>query len=125
MIRVGTSPGRGRGVFAIRLIRRGETIERAPVIVVPAEQVELIEQTALQHYFFRWGKESDQGAVALGCGSLYNHTYEPNARFHYKLESFTIKFTALREIQPEEEITINCNGEPADTTPLWFTPGTG
>jgi SET domain-containing protein len=58
-------------------------------------------------------------AVALGYGSLYNHSYTPNAR--YDDESPQIKiFTAIREIAAGEEITINYNGEPSDESPVWF-----
>jgi SET domain-containing protein len=58
-------------------------------------------------------------AVALGYGSLYNHSYQPNAR--YDDESGQTKvFRAIRDIAPGEEIVVNYNGEPGDETPVWF-----
>jgi SET domain-containing protein len=58
-------------------------------------------------------------AVALGYGSLYNHSYQPNAR--YDDESGKTKvFSALRDIAPGEEIVVNYNGVPEDKTPVWF-----
>ena len=58
-------------------------------------------------------------AVALGYGSLYNHSYQPNAR--YDDESGQTKvFTAIRDIAPGEEIMVNYNGEPEDETPVGF-----
>ena len=58
-------------------------------------------------------------ALALGYGSLYNHSYQPNAR--YDDESGQTKvFTAIRDIEAGEEITVNYNGEPEDESPVGF-----
>jgi hypothetical protein len=72
-IAVGRFPGKGRGVVAQRHFGAHETIERAPVLVVPAEEAPLIRQTRLANYYFEWGADCQQAAIALGCGSLYNH----------------------------------------------------
>ncbi len=58
-------------------------------------------------------------ALALGYGSLYNHSYEPNARYEASRRRTKI-FVALRKIATGEEITINYNGEPGDRSPVWF-----
>jgi uncharacterized protein len=110
--------GKGRGVFARRLIHDGEVIERVPVLVLPlAETQNGSGSSRLSGYCFHWRRGTV--AVALGYGSLYNHSYTPNAR--YDDESGQIKvFTAIREIAAGEEITINYNGEPGDEAPVWF-----
>jgi hypothetical protein len=54
-----------------------------------------------------------------GYGSLYNHSYRPNARY-VDLAGRTKVFTALRDIAAGEEITVNYNGEPGDVTPVGF-----
>ena len=49
--------GKGRGVFARRPIEAGETIERVPVIVLPAEQVgDDPDLNPLVGYIFAWGR---------------------------------------------------------------------
>jgi uncharacterized protein len=110
--------GKGRGVFARRLIRRGKVIERVPVLVLASEEVrDARSWSGLAGYCFLWGE--DRLALALGYGSLYNHSYRPNAR--YDDQDGPIKvFTALRDIGPGEEITVNYNGEPGDETPVGF-----
>ena len=110
--------GKGRGVFARRLIREGEVIERVPVLVLPLAEINNGSgPTRLSGYCFEWRRGTV--AVALGYGSLYNHSYKPNAR--YDDESAQTKvFTAIREIPAGEEITINYNGEPEDEAPVWF-----
>ena len=117
MLTIKHSPGKGRGIFAQQPIAAGALIERAPVIVVPAGQWELMERSILFEYFFAWGKDS---ALALGYGSLYNHAYAPNAYFVKQFAEQAIDFIALRAIAVGEEILINYNVDPHDDSPLWF-----
>jgi SET domain-containing protein len=107
--------GKGRGVFARRLIRRGESIERVPMLVLPAGQSK--GGSVVSDYCFAWGRGTV--ALALGYGSLYNHSYRPNARYD-DVGPQTKEFTALRDIQPGEEITVNYNGEPRSRSAVWF-----
>ncbi len=120
MIRVGDSDGKGRGIFALRKIAGGETIEDAPVVVVPASEVAHLDATVLGDYYFVWGDDEKQAALLLGPCSLCNHSYEPNARFVLHPERQTIEFIALRDIAAGEEITTNYNGEPGDRKAVWF-----
>ena len=109
---------KGRTVVAKQKIGPGELIERAPVIVFTPEEWILIDQTILNDYCFRWGEK--QGAVALGFGSLYNHSFNPNAKYRQNLRELAIDFVALKEIKVGEEITVNYNGAADDLTPVWF-----
>ena len=120
MIRVGDSVGKGRGVFATRNIASGETIEEAPVVIVPEEQVAHLDATVLGDYYFLWGEDEKQAAVLLGMCSLCNHSYQPNARFLLHPDRVSIQFVALREISDGEEITTNYNGDPDSRKAIWF-----
>ncbi len=108
--------GKGRGVFARRPIEEGEVIETCPVLVLPAGSIEDFSE-GLGAYVFEWGR--GKLALALGYGSLYNHSYQPNARYA-DLPDRTKLFTAIRNIAAGEEITVNYNGEPDDKTPVGF-----
>jgi uncharacterized protein len=114
---IGQSPGKGRGVFAQHPSPAGTRVERAPVLIVPSGQWEMMDKTILFDYYFAWGEHS---AIALGYGSLYNHAYTPNARYVKNFSAQQIEFFALRDIAADEEILINYNGDPADVAPLWF-----
>jgi uncharacterized protein len=120
MIMVGESVGKGRGIFAGKKILQGQKIEEAPVVVVPASEVEFLDKTVLQDYYFLWGEAKEQAAVLLGLCSFCNHSYKPNAVFKRKPESLTIEFVALRDIEAGEEVTINYNGDPESQEPVWF-----
>src|SRR5689334_8408228 len=114
-------PDKGRGVVAQQTFCAGETIERPPVIVVSAEEAPLIRDTKLAHYYFEWGADCRQAAIALGYGSLYNHSYTPNARYEFREDEECLEFIALRDIEPGEEITINYNNlGPSAAKPLKF-----
>ncbi|MBW3598596.1 MAG: SET domain-containing protein [Planctomycetes bacterium] len=118
LIEVRRTQGKGRGVFARAPIGEGTVIERAPVLVIPAIEVdENPYDTVIARYCFQWGAKSV--AVVLGYGSLYNHSYRPNA--YYRDRRNRVKeFIALRDIKPGEEITINYNGSPHDRTDVGF-----
>ncbi len=107
--------GKGRGVFARRFIAAGEVIERVPVLVLPVEEGD--DDSVLSEYCFLWGRGTM--ALALGYGSLYNHSFQPNARYD-DVGTQTKVFTALRDIEPGEEVTVNYNGDPKDRSPVEF-----
>ncbi|MFZ9887458.1 MAG: SET domain-containing protein [Myxococcota bacterium] len=119
-VRVGLVPGKGRGVFAARPIDAGELIETAPVIIIPPEQTERILGSVLEFYVFDWWEDASGFAVALGTGSLYNHSYVPNVRYQKRFSDGLIEFRALRPVLEGEELVMNYNGTPDDRSPLWF-----
>ena len=117
LIRVKKVKGKGRGVFAKQAIDKGTVIERVPVLLVPiADLVGGLENPTLKTYFYHWNAKNV--AVCLGYGSLYNHSFEPNARYVHGTKQMI--YQALRDIAKGEEITINYNFTPDDTTPMRF-----
>jgi SET domain-containing protein len=115
-----TSPLGGRGVFSAAAIAAGEIIEICQLILLSPEDLALIHRTKLHDYYFLWGQPEGSGAIALGYGSLYNHSHQPNAYYHMDKEWETIDIIALRDITAGEEITFNYNGDPDDHEKIWF-----
>ena len=109
---------KGRGVYTGRMLKKSDVIEICPVIVMPPHEIELIDKTVMYNYYFLW--EHGQAAIALGYGSLYNHSFNPNAEYVMDFEEQTIIVKAIRNISPHEEITFNYNGDPGDRDKLWF-----
>jgi hypothetical protein len=107
--------GAGRGVFATRAIARGEVIEACPMLVVDDEQGEALAIGA-EGYVFGWGDGAT--ALALGYGSLYNHSFTPNATTLETPDELVV--TALDDIAADEEIFINYTGTGTDSGDLWF-----
>jgi SET domain-containing protein len=114
-------PGKGRGVLARQAFAVGDVIEVVPVLVV--EDGDILDQTPLANYVYKWPTSETAVAVAFGYGSIYNHSYAPNARydkFASGESAGTIRYTAIKPIAVGEEIIINYNGDPADQSPMWF-----
>jgi SET domain-containing protein len=111
----------GRGVFSTEMIPAGTLVEIAPVIVLPADDLKRIHEHSILHdYYFLWSDDGAEGALALGYGSLYNHSYSPNTEYYTNRETMTIDIFAIIDIVAGEEITFNYNGMPHDNTPVWF-----
>ncbi|MEH2284212.1 MAG: SET domain-containing protein [Nostoc sp.] len=118
MLIVGNTNLKGRGVFAQKRFLKGEIIERVPVVVIPAEQVEFLDKTILGNYYYDW--EDKAAAIALGLSSLINHSYHPNTYYVKKFAERELDLIAYRDIEAGEEITANYNGSPDDKSPIWF-----
>ena len=111
---------KGRGVYTSIDISIGDVIEICPVIPIPKRDLPMIHKTFIHDYYFLWGEDMEECAIALGYGSLYNHAVHPNADFILDLENDTIDLVAIKEILPGEEITINYHGESGCADKLWF-----
>jgi uncharacterized protein len=113
--------GAGRGVFAKRDIKKGEIIERCPVIEIPPSDTANLTDSILVTYFYYLGPQKDRVFITLGFGAIYNHTYAPNAIYKEKLEEEIVEFVAIEDISKDQEITVNYNPEKSeDKNPLWF-----
>ena len=106
------------GVFAARAIEVGEVIEICPVLLFPKEELEFMDKTVMYDYYFDWTE--NEYAICLGYGSLYNHSYAPNAEYDMDFDNNTIDFYCIQPIKAGEEILVNYNGFPEDQTTVWF-----
>jgi uncharacterized protein len=100
----------GRGVFAVRSIEPGGTIEVCPTLEVPSAEI----GATLLDYVFESGDHEDMSILLLGYGMLYNHSAEPNAEYvvHSDRE---VAFVALTAVEPGDEVTIDYGAQWWDT----------
>ncbi|NCN58987.1 SET domain-containing protein-lysine N-methyltransferase [Candidatus Roizmanbacteria bacterium CG22_combo_CG10-13_8_21_14_all_38_20] len=113
----------GRGVFASQNISKDEVIELCPIILIDEKEVSDLRKTELHNYYFMWGddKKNHKAAICLGFGSLYNHSYAPNALYQKRKDDGTIEFFVIKNIEKDEEISVNYNyGNPQDKSKLWI-----
>lgn len=114
------SKSKGRGVFALKDFKVGEIIEKCPVINVTPKERKHCEKTILAYYIYPW-RSTQSGSVVLGYGSIYNHSFNPNADWKQNFKEENMVYRAVRPIKKGEEITVNYNGEIDDKTPIdWF-----
>jgi hypothetical protein len=112
-IYVAQSPIHGRGVFASRTIKAGSIIEACPVIKMKLQEMVVRKTMLLNYYAFMIDEQQEYTGIALGYGSLYNHSEQCNAIFYYNKNKELMIFEATQLIRPKQEITINYLGPDA------------
>ncbi|GAA6053298.1 hypothetical protein JCM3770_006672 [Rhodotorula araucariae] len=108
----------GRGVYATAYIPAGKVIEISPVLVLPEHEykgrrpgepddgtLKGVEASQLRGYVFTWGRDGSM-AVALGIGSLFNHSGSPNVTYSLDYSQYTISYRTAKSIRQGEELTI-------------------
>jgi SET domain-containing protein len=104
---------KGRGLFASQDIAPGSLIHEAPCLrVVKEEYDKFMRFTILEHYLFN----ADKGdkILALGYGSLFNHSRHPNVDYRVDSTNLCIRYICGHKIIKDEELTISYGGK------LWF-----
>lgn len=119
-----TGTAKGRGVFAARAYAAGEVVEECPVVLLRKSYKTLHKE--LKTFVFHWDVPegaADTQALALGYGSLYNHSNPSNLRYQTDSDSLVLRLIAVRDIPADEELTINYNaddGAPVSEDEWWF-----
>jgi len=106
-VSVGVSRIHRRGVFATEPIGAGEVVEACPVLRLPAAERKLLDATLVFEYYFDW--DGDAG-LALGLGSLYNHSGTPNAEYAKDTANDVLTVRATAAIKAGEEVTFDYSG---------------
>lgn len=105
-----------RGVRATKSVQQGQLIEAAHCILVPRHEYQQHSRhTVLEHYLFLSQSKGDM-LLALGLGSLFNHSSSPNLDYRIDSAHLIIRFYAAQPIEPGEELLIYY-GPPEK---LWF-----
>lgn len=109
---VGVSPTlKIRGLIATQPIKKGQIIESCPAIVYTKDPA-IIEQTIFDYYAFDWDETHE--ALALGYGSLHNHSDTPNVEFDLDYKNKMVVFTAIFDIAVGQELFINYDSESSE-----------
>jgi SET domain-containing protein len=106
-IYIDKSPVHGWGVFAKEDIMEGEVFEECPILTLPMKHGDV--SSLLIDYRFNWPSgvsEWTEQVIALGFGSLYNHSENANAYWVSNNENKTFKFVSNRLIKQGEEIFV-------------------
>lgn len=118
------SPKKGKGVFAIKEIKKGTTIDVAHVIPLPNKDYKKISKTILYNYCYIWENPAHgskfTNAISLSISQFINHSYDPNVKYIYDYDNNCIEFEALRDISENSELVTNYNGLVMDNSPVWF-----
>lgn len=99
---IGDSPVHGQGVFAAVPIKKGEVIERCPYIVIDDDDLQ--EENRLNDYLFTSPDVKTDYLVVMGFGMMYNHSSDANSEWEIDDDNRFVRFSAVRDIAPGEEI---------------------
>jgi len=113
----------GLGIFATKKFKKGELIEKSPVVLLDKKERELLQLTSLFSYYFVLNNDKTPAALGLGLSSFYNHSYNANAFYDINTKKAVIVFKSVSDINAGDEITINYNGSPFDPSPVYFPHG--
>lgn len=112
MLEVREISGRGRGVVTTERLRRDDLVHVAPVIVLTWRE----SIGKLAHYVWSFPNAKRGGhasaALALGLGSLFNHSRNDNLCVTFRPARLEIAFWAKRDIDAGEELTVDYGYEP-------------
>jgi hypothetical protein len=129
-------PGKGRGVYVGEDLPSGRLIHVSPMLLFASPQTSrdegeekgedkqvksdrrgdggpcCVEKDVLAHYTYTWDHQTQ--ALALGLGSMFNHSKHPNIGFVINKEKVIVSYTTLRDIRSHEELCISYGNK------LWF-----
>jgi SET domain-containing protein len=106
------------GMYCTEPIDEESVIEICPVLLLTSTEAKTIDRShTLYSYYFEWTR--GRIAIALGYGSLYNHSKDPNAYFDPDYKNQLILFKAHRHIAPGEEILVDYHAGNPDEE-VWF-----
>lgn len=94
-------PRKGRGIFTDQIIKKKQIIEVCELLLLDHREV----GDSLEGYVYQFNKKLV--ALALGNGSLYNHSDEPNSRFYFDYRKKLLYVESIRGIDRGEEITVD------------------
>ena len=129
-------PNKGRGLFANRDFKIGETIESSPVVIFTYQKgvskseqlifinnVQTLVKTEIHienipievhNIVFNWSFLTKNGkkesCIALGYGSLFNSANPANMEYFADEKNMLLNFISTRDIKKDEELTVNYSG---------------
>lgn len=94
----------GLGVFTDKKLKINDIVEIAPVLKVQTNYL-FQPNNVLNDYIFRDTNNDEYKLVALGYGSMYNHSDTPNLKYY--CENDKMIYQATRDIDLDEELYIS------------------
>ncbi len=95
--------GKGWGGFCSKSIPKGKVFNVTTLLVLSAREAKLMSESSLEAYWYEFGSRGR--AIALGLGSILNHSDDPNCSYHFSKKKRTLSFYAIRDIPAHEELT--------------------
>jgi hypothetical protein len=110
--------GMGRGIFAERDVKQGETITKCEILVLSPNDTTKVNETNLKCYTFVYDGKTKQDCLVLGDGEIFNHSDDANVLYdliewngrkmmrfqasHHRINPSIMNALSLRASQPRQ-----------------------
>lgn len=111
MLTVKNFKGMGRGLVATQDIKKGTVIEVSHVLVFSKFDY-ASDSDLLSRYFYAW---KDEAALALGYGSLFNHSDTENVTWTCNYKKNTITYKTTKVVKKGEQLFLNYGYNPLES----------
>lgn len=110
MVKIKKTRKYGRGIFASEDIKKGQAVEVSPLLVFKSKKdLKRLMKTDLCRYLYDFkGKQ----ALALGIGSLFNHSSSANVDWKVLHKEEKILFWASENIKKGQQLFIDYGYDP-------------
>lgn len=114
-VKILSTPDKGRGIYASQDLKPGTLIDISPVLLLNDAEYygggkegegKGVEGSCLRGYVFTWRGKEKGFALALGMGSLFNHSIVPNVSFELNRSAYTIQYKTFKSVKEGEELCI-------------------
>ena len=95
----------GRGVYTDTELKAGDFLEASPVVILDAWESKRVVATILNNYVFEW--DGQRSALALGLGSIFNHSKNENVTYIINHQNQTIDFRTTRDIKKGGQLFVD------------------
>jgi SET domain-containing protein len=102
---------KGWGVFTKKEIKKGEVVEICYCMALH------MDRTGFINYAFGI-KNTNSTLLPFGYGCIYNHSNEPNISYKLDINNKIITFTAILDIEIDEELCHNYGKGYLERNPL-------
>ena len=111
---LGWSKVHGRGVFALQSIKKGEIVERCPLIQMEYRSKYQLDPKIFEYMYaqpvcdcIECKKHGMVFHMVLGYGMMYNHQDSPNTLWKFNYSQSWADVVCVKDIEPGEEIFVS------------------
>lgn len=115
--RVKNTAKMGRGVFADKDFDEGDVVEVSQCLKFSKRDTWTIQSMELRMYVF--SDDQNGSVLALGNGSLFNHSTRPNVTYSYHKSRNVLIFIATRKIRKGAQLFIDYGYNPVKKRDQW------
>lgn len=94
----------GYGIFASEFISKDTIIEVSKLLLLTKPSLPK-QVSLLKNYFFNY--DSKTSAIALGYGSIYNHTDDGMQTVDYTVKKNVMVYKTIKDVKKYQQLTIN------------------